>query len=248
LAGLGDSITRPNGNDDEVFPTTAVEDIGIAMEFLRKQYGIQHMTLAGVCSGAYHVLRAAVANLPVNLMLMINPQNYFWKEGSRIDDVQLVEVVRYPTVYLSRLFSRAAWKKLLGGEVSIPRVMSVYVQRISLAVESIVRDAARSMGIKLPHDLGSELQTVAARGVRMAFIFARNEPGIGLLRLQAGSEIRRLGDNCRIHILNCGDHIFSQRSHREMLEDVLTHELLSRDAPAKLNAVHAIGDTDHESL
>jgi hypothetical protein len=207
------------------------------MQFLRNQYGVEHMTLAGVCSGAYHVLRAAVANLPVNLMLMVNPQNYFWKEGSRIDELQLVEVVRYPTVYLGRIFSRAEWKKLLTGKVRISRVLGVYVRRMGLAVESIVRDVARSLGIELPHDLGSELQTVAARGVRMAFFFARNEPGIGLLRLQAGSEIRRLGDNCRIHMLDCGDHIFSLRSHRETLENMLTRELLSRDSAAELTSL-----------
>ena len=245
LGGLGDSMTRDNGIDDEVFPSTAVEDIRIAMEFLRTQYGVEHMTLGGVCSGAYHVLRAAVANLPVNLMLMVNPQNYFWKEGSRIDELQLVEVVRYPTAYLGRIFSRAEWKKLLQGKVSITRVVRVYVQRVGLAVESVVRDVARSLGIKLPHDLGSELQTVAARGVRMAFFFARNEPGIDLLRLQAGSEIRRLGDNCRIHMLDCGDHIFSLRSHRETLENMLTRELLSRDSVGQFNYAQPVNGMEH---
>ena len=245
LGGLGDSSTRENGTDDEVFPTTAVDEIRIAMEFLRKQYGVEHMTLAGVCSGAYHVLRAAVANLPVNLMLMINPQNYFWKEGSRIDELQLVEVVRYPTVYPGRVFSGAAWKKLLGGKVSITRVLRVYIQRMGLAIESIVRDVARSFGIKLPHDVGSELQTVAARGVRIAFFFARNEPGVDLLRLQAGSEIRRLGDNCRIHILDCGDHIFSVRSDREKLENVLTQELLSQEASAQLTTLQPASEIKH---
>jgi alpha-beta hydrolase superfamily lysophospholipase len=246
LGGLGDSATRSGGKDDDVFPPTAVDEIRAAMDYLRAQYGTEKFALAGVCSGAYHVLRAAAAKLPVTLMLMINPQNYFWNEGMRIDEVQLVEVVRYPTAYLHRIFSRAAWKKLLTGGVSIPRVTQIYMQRLYLAIESTVRDLARGLGIRLPQDLGSDLQAIAADGICMSFIFARNEPGVDLLHLQAGSAVKRLGDRCRIHILKGGDHIFSQKVHRVALEELVTSELLSRHAPATvgdLRPVSHIGDS-----
>jgi len=32
--------------------------------------------VGGLCSAAYHALRAAVAGLPVNRLLMVNPQNF----------------------------------------------------------------------------------------------------------------------------------------------------------------------------
>jgi pimeloyl-ACP methyl ester carboxylesterase len=246
LGGLGDSATSAGAKDDDVFPPAAVEEIRTAMEFLRTQYGTEQFALAGVCSGAYHVLRAAAAKLPVSLMLMINPQNYFWNEGMHIDEVQLVEVVRYPTAYLHRIFSRAAWKKLFTGGVSIPRVSQIYLQRLYLAIESTVRDIARGLGIRLPQDLGSDLQAIAADGIFMSFIFARNEPGVDLLHLQAGSAVKRLGERCRIHILSGGDHIFSQKIHRAALEDLITRELLSRHATAPLSdlrPVSHIGDS-----
>jgi alpha-beta hydrolase superfamily lysophospholipase len=235
LGGLGDSATRPGSKDDDVFPPAAVDEIRTAMEFLKSHYGTEQFALAGVCSGAYHVLRAAAAKLPVSLMLMINPQNYFWNENMHIDEVQLVEVVRYPTDYLHRIFSRAAWKKLLSGGVSFQRVTQIYWQRLYLAVESTVRDLARGLGVRLPQDLGSDLQAIAADGICMSFIFARNEPGVDLLHLQAGSAVKRLGDRCRIHILSGGDHIFSQKIHRNALEELITRELLSRHAPALNN-------------
>jgi alpha-beta hydrolase superfamily lysophospholipase len=246
LGGLGDSATRVGAKDDIVFPPAAVEEIRISMEFLRTQYGTEQFALAGVCSGAYHVLRAATAKLPVSLMLMINPQNYFWNEGMHIDEVQLVEVVRYPTAYLHRIFSRAAWKKLFTGGVSIPRVSQIYLQRLYLAIESTVRDMARGLGIRLPQDLGSDLQAIAADGICMSFIFARNEPGVDLLHLQAGSAVKRLGDRCRIHIVNGGDHIFSQKIHRTAMEELITRELLSRHAPAtrgELRSVSQFGES-----
>jgi hypothetical protein len=208
-----------------------VEEIRKAIDFLRGRYDVADMTIGGVCSGAYHALRAAVARLPINQILMINPQNYFWKKGMRIDDLQLAEVVRNPRVYLHRLFSRFAWKKLLSGQVSIVKIVHVYVTRSFLAIESIFRELARRMRVRLPRDLGSELEEIGARGIRIVFVFARGEPGIGLLRLQGGSSIRRVGDRCRIHIISDGDHIFSHRDHRKVMEDVVTGELFARNQP-----------------
>jgi alpha-beta hydrolase superfamily lysophospholipase len=231
LGGLGDSGTGVDCPDDDVFPPTAVEEIQNAIDFLRSRYGVAHMTIGGVCSGAYHALRAAAAKLPINQILMINPQNYFWKKGMRIDELQLAEVVRNPTVYLHHVFSLRAWKKLLTGEVSILKVVNVYVTRSLLAIESTFRELARRMRFRLPRDLGSELEEIGARGIRMVFVFARGEPGLGLLKLQGGSSIRRLADRCRIHIISDGDHIFSQRDHRKVMEDLLTNELFARNQP-----------------
>ena len=228
LSGLGDSATVAGCPDDDVFPTTALEEIRVAMDLLRSRYGINDMTVGGVCSGAYHALRAAAAKLPINQILMINPQNYFWKKGDRLDDLQLAEVVRNPALYLRRAFSRQAWKQLLAGEVNILKIALIYINRFILAIESIFRELARRMRIQLPHDLGSELEDIAANGVLMVFLFAKGEPGFGLLKLQGGSVIRRLGDRCRVHIIDGGDHIFSQRDYRAVMENVLTRELLAR--------------------
>src|SRR3984957_19393719 len=66
FGGVGDSGTRPGRAEDDVFPQEAVDDIRAAIEFLRSNYGVREVTLAGLCSGAYHALRAAVAGLSVN--------------------------------------------------------------------------------------------------------------------------------------------------------------------------------------
>ncbi len=73
LAGLGDSETRPERGDDEVYPPAAIDDIRAAVDFLRARYGAAEIVLAGLCSGAYHALRAAVAGIPVSRLLLVNP-------------------------------------------------------------------------------------------------------------------------------------------------------------------------------
>jgi alpha-beta hydrolase superfamily lysophospholipase len=228
LAGLGDSGTRPGRPDDDVFPQEALDDIRAAIEFLRASYGVRDVTLAGLCSGAYHALRAAVAGVSVNRILMINPQNYFWRPGETLNDVQLVEVVRNPGLYRERLFSLAAWKRMLTGRVNILRILKIYMQRPLLAAESTLRNIARRLHLRLPNDLGTELEEIVARGVRVVFVFARGEPGIGLLKLQAGSSVKRLAQRCHIHTINSGDHVFTRSGPRAMMEKVVSQELFAR--------------------
>jgi alpha-beta hydrolase superfamily lysophospholipase len=228
LAGIGDSATRPGHANNEVFPPEAIDDLRAAVEYLRARSGITDVAIAGLCSGAYHALRAAVAGVPVKRILMINPQNYFWENGKRLDDLQLAEVVRNPAVYRQQMFSLRPWIRLITGQVNVWRIGKVALQRTQLMLESVLRDLARALRIRLPRDLGYELETIAARGVRVVFVFARGEPGVGLLKLQAGSSVRKLGDRCRVHVLEEGDHVFTRSEHRRRMEEVLSEELFAR--------------------
>jgi len=228
LAGLGDSGTRPGRAEDDVFPHEAVDDIRAAIEFLRASYGVRDVALVGLCSGAYHALRAAVVGLSVNRILMVNPQNYFWKPGETLQGLQLVEVLRNPGVYRERVFSLAAWKRMITGRVNILRIAKIYMQRPLLAAESTLRDIARRLHLRLPNDLGTELEEVVARGVRVAFVFARGEPGIDLLKLQAGNSVSRLAERCRIHTIDSGDHVFTRSGPRARMEQIVSDELLAQ--------------------
>jgi len=227
FAGIGESGTRPGRPLNEVFPPAALDDIGDAIAFVHSQYGIGDVTLVGLCSGAYHALRAAVASLPASRVLLINPQNYFWKEGMTVNDMQPGELVRNPRLYRSRALSIESWKRLLTGKIDIFYIAKILGNSLFLAVESGLREVARRLRIRIPNDLGWELQAVTARGVRVIFVFARDEPGIKLLKIQAGSFVTRAGDRCRIHILDGGDHVFSKPGPRSRMEDILDSELFA---------------------
>src|SRR6185437_11416773 len=71
-------------------------------------------------------------------------------------------------------------------------------------------------------------ETIIARGVRVIFVFARGVPGIDLLRIEAGSIVRRLGERCRVRIIDNADHTFSRNGPRQVLEEVLSDELFAR--------------------
>ena len=239
LAGLGDSDTRQGRTDNQVFPPDALTDIRAAIDFMGWRYGIRQVTLAGLCSGAYHALRAAAAGLPLNRLLMVNPQNYYWDEGMSLEGLQLAEVVRNPVIYRERIFSVVAWKRFLTGRVNVWRIAKIYLRRPLLALEFWSRNLARSAGVRLRRDLARELKEVVARGVRVVFVFARDEPGIELLRIEAGKTIKRLGDGCRIRIIDSADHTFSRSGPRQVLEGILSEELFAHWAPGSPNTTES---------
>lgn len=241
LAGLGDSATRDGCARDAVFPSAALDDVAAAIRFLKDDYGIGDVTLVGLCSGGYHALRAAVARLHVARIMLINPLNYFWNEEATLQDVHLAEVVGKPAIYRKRLFVWRAWKNLLLGRHDVWRIAQVHVRRALLVLEAPLRRLARRLRIRLREDLGAELEELAARGVRVIFVFARGEPGLSLLHLQAGDSVAKLGDACHIRIIDGADHSFGHRAQRTVLEDALSQELFAplarhRKAPAGSSA------------
>jgi hypothetical protein len=227
LGGIGDTETRAGKRDDEVFPDEAIEEIRGTIEYMRTRYAATDITVAGLCSGAYHALRAATAGLALNRILMVNPQNYFWKKGMTLEQIQLAEVVHNPGLYRRRIFSLQAWTRIFTGKADIVRIAAMYLQRMRLAGEAVLRDAARRMRISLPNDLGWDLERIIANGVGVTFLFARGEPGIALLKLQAGSALQRLEQECHVRIVDSGDHIFSRRAPRALMGNVLSTALFA---------------------
>jgi alpha-beta hydrolase superfamily lysophospholipase len=225
LAGIGDSATRPHRPTDEVFPPAAIDDIAAAIQLIQNQYHIEDVTVGGLCSGAYHALRAGTCALPVKRLLLINPQNYFWKEGMTVQDMQLVEVVSNPGMYGNLLLSTATWKKLLTLRVNLRYVLTIIGRRLLLSVESRLRNIARRLHIPISNDLGRELEDVGARGTRVVMVFARGEAGLDLLKLQAGSSLTRLGNGFVLHVVDDADHVFSRGTSRAALNQILQNEL-----------------------
>jgi len=227
LQGLGDSDTRNGHPDDEVFPPAALDDIRAAIEFMRSRHGVFDLSLCGICSGAYHALRAAAAALPVTRVLLINPQNFYWEHGTAIDALTPAEIVMRSSQQRQRIFSPEAWKRVLTGQVDMTRLALVYVQRPVIAIGNVLRRVASSLKVRLPEDIGAELEEIVSRGVKVVFVFAHGEAGLELLRVQGGSRLARLGESCKIHVIKDADHVFSRADTRKIMENALSQELYS---------------------
>lgn len=230
LTGLGDSGRGPGRPANELFPPEAVADIRAALEFMRDRYGIGDTTLGGMCSGAYHSLRAAIEGLPVNRILMINPLTFLQEEVLEPEAVQTWEIVHTPRVYRAHVLSPQFWRRLLSGNVNFRRAVKIGFGSLFLGLQSKLRGIARRARIPLPRDLARDLARIAARGTRVVFVFSRGDPGIGLLELHSGASLEQLGERYRVRIVDGADHNLTRSGPRSKLEDVLSEELFARNA------------------
>jgi hypothetical protein len=125
------------------------------------------------------------------------------------------------------MLSLRVWKRLIHGEVNVGYIARIFARRALLTVESKLRGVARRLRLRMPDDLGWQLEDIVARGVKIVLVFARGEPGLALLRMQAGSSIERL-DGLKLHVIDGADHVFSKLESRTVLENTLSEELYMR--------------------
>jgi dienelactone hydrolase len=224
LSGLGDSVTRPGQPDNVVYGQQAAADVSTAVHYLRALPDVSGVIIVGLCSGAYHGFKAAVAGDPVSAVVPINPLTFFWKKGMSLD-FPAHKVAGESHRYARSALRLESWKKLARGEVDLRALSQVMARRLLSLIGRRWRDLARPLGIPLADDLGGELEAVAARGVALDFVFAEGDPGIELLALQGGRVVPPLvaENQLRTHVIVGPDHTFTARwSHPVLIERLTT--------------------------
>lgn len=218
LSGLGDSRARADAEENIVYHDHAVADVGVAVAWARRT-GVREVALVGLCAGAYHSLRAALAGVDVETIVIINPLTFHYVPGAPLDAAAF-RITEDALRYHKSMTSGASWRKLVRGEVNLLRVAAVLQARARTALARPLRDAMRRLGKPLRDDLGSELVQLAERGVAVRFIFAADDPGATMLAEEGGSVLPRLIKSGRIAIRSIAgpDHTFTPRwSHALLL-------------------------------
>lgn len=233
LSGLGDSPPWPGAAENIVYSPHAASDIAAAIAWLRALPGIEDCRLLGLCSGAYHAFKAAVAGQPIERCVAVNPLTFFWdprwvvNEGLR-DYEPLDALVRYRRLALSG----RSWRRLLAGELDLPAIGRMLRRRTTLLARGMATALARGIGLPLREDLVRELARACDRPRRLHFVFSNGDPGLTLLRLQGGRAVRQLLDSGRLTLalIDGADHTFTRRAGRAQLVRQLD-SLMGLDTP-----------------
>jgi pimeloyl-ACP methyl ester carboxylesterase len=221
LSGIGDSKPRAASDENVVYTDHAVADVGAVVAWARRQ-GATRVAVVGLCSGAYHAQKAALAH-PIDTIVPINPLTFFWKPGMPLDFAAF-KVVEDSQRYKQSMKSAASWQKLLSGKVDVRRVARVVAERARSAAEHRGRDVLRRLRVPLSDDLGSELYALARKGVAIRFVFASGDPGGAMLAEQGGSAVGRLAreGTLAIETIEGPDHTFTPRwSHAPFVAAIL---------------------------
>ncbi|MEP7041529.1 MAG: alpha/beta hydrolase [Dokdonella sp.] len=221
LSGLGDSRARHGAKENVVYHAHAVDDIGVAVDWARGD-GASKIAVAGLCSGAYHSLGAALARQTIDTIVMINPLTFHYKPGMSLE-LAAFRVITDAQRYQKSMTRGVSWRKLLRGDVDLKRVADVMARRAWGTIDRPWRELRRRLHLPQRDDLGAKLDTLARQGTALRFVFAGDDPGRFLLLEEGGSVVARLRDSGRlaVQVIEGADHTFTPRwSHRLLLDAV----------------------------
>ena len=220
LPGLGDSAVQPGETEGEVYAIETGRAVDAAVVALRARFGAVDCQLTGICSGAYHAYRAALAGADVQSLVLINQAAYHWHAGMTLSRpsllLRLAGVLKerdrlggYPArgTPMQRALHHLKWRALSAGA----------------ATWGACRDAARAVRLPVAGDVGAALQAIAGRGVAIHVVVADDDGAGQLLRLHAGRAVAALQRRgaLQLDVIAHADHIFMSRSSRARLRAVL---------------------------
>lgn len=219
ISGLGDSEPHAGQPENAPYTSRARQDIAMWLGQLHER-GLEEVHLLGICSGAYHGFKAAIAGLPFASVIPVNSVVFFWRDGMPLDPPMAEHrVLKMAEVYKKAVFDRRKWVRLLTGRTDFVRPLHVVLRRLSARVRDGVRWCRRLAGVPLSDDLVVELRHLRERGARLHFVFAEGEVGQRILREQGGSAFRALVSAGQVTTceLQGTDHTFSTAAARRAL-------------------------------
>jgi len=229
-SGIGDSATRAGEPDNIVYSDHALADATAALDFLRAQPQVRELRAIGLCSGAYHALKSAVHGDALAGVIVINPLTFFWTEDQSLD-FPAFKVASDAGHYGRAALDAGKWRKALRGQVNVWRAAQTVARYGASRVLHWARDTSRRVGLPWRADLGAELESVSGRRIDLQFVFAGDDPGLALLRTQAGSALPKLQrrGTLTIRTIDGPDHTFTPLWSHAALRQVLDRALGDTD-------------------
>jgi pimeloyl-ACP methyl ester carboxylesterase len=216
--GLGDSILRSPGAENEPYPEWALANLAAAVEHVRS-LGIKEVVLLGVCSGAQTAFQAGHErpDLPIDRLVLVNPWFFFRTKGATYDPAS--HHYRDVAAYGRSMRDASRWKRLLRGEVDVMRIVrtaGTHAARKAKAVAAELHEAVSPNG---GTRLSRNLRQVLANGRRITMFEAEGEPAGAALQTEARRAVRnaKRSGAMTIERIPGADHTFSRRAVRDEL-------------------------------
>lgn len=240
LAGLGDSVAPGATKENDSYGAELFPAVDRALRHLETEFGVRHVVLAGLCSGAYVAFQAAAQfeNPALVESILINPLTFFWKDGMTIEAPDSAEFARFH--YYSRsALQPSKWLKLLTGKSRIGLLGAMKMlawrwrprkSRPVSAGDLCVCGHDAHVGHPPRENLASDLRHIAASGRRLACFFSREDPGASLLMFHARRAVKALckAGKMNLFFIDNADHTFSKRQPRETAVSAVVEYLAER--------------------
>ena len=217
--GIGDSVRRTPGIENEPYAETAMDDLVSAMGWLRER-GYDRFVVMGLCSGAhtaFHAARQLDAG-SIECAVLINPWYFYWKAGMVSDP----NCDHFEQLVLMQKSMRegSRWKRLLRGEIDTRRVVEklrTLAAHAGRKARALATEACEIVAPSAGMRLSKDLRAIFDRGCSLWLFESDGEPAGAVAMTEARRTYRRgLRDGKLVHErFPGGDHTFSQSVPRD---------------------------------
>ena len=216
-AGIGDSAIE-TGERGQPYSSESDSDLAAGVDELCRQCGTP-VLLLGMCSGAYHALRATYGDTRIGGLMLLNLQKFTWQAGESLSVVQRT-TLRPTRFYIQNLASKTTLRRLITGEISIMRILRGLAGRVGRRIAAIADPALTILrGGETPvGQVRRQVRGLRQRGVPILFMLSGNDPGLDEIAEYFGAQGRefRRQPNVTFHLLEGADHTLSTHWARRM--------------------------------
>ena len=154
--------------------------------------GFRRFGIEGLCSGAFHAFRNAVAEPRINALLVVNLPFFTLPGGSVLG--YLEQKGRSPAEYLGKLFRPQTWATLVSGKVDYRGIVVGQLVRARTLLKSRLLGLARRTGLLREWSYAEQaMRELAKRGATTLFMFSPGEEAEGAFAQEFGPTGEGLG-------------------------------------------------------
>ena len=198
--GRGDSPAAPGVVQSDtafgrIYNPIATDDTVLAARWLARQ-GYKSIFALGVCSGAYHALKAAVVENAIMGVVTVNLPT-FKKPADVAPDGLRQATHNSMAGYGFSMLDPQKWKAILRGEKQVMRMLRFMMGYMMTRGRSRVVDVLRLDRLsQTPPELATEprpiMRALAAKGVRTVLVYGAYDAGMDLIAAHFGKQGARL--------------------------------------------------------
>jgi alpha/beta superfamily hydrolase len=112
--GIGESEGELDANLASLYQGHSVEQVELAIDYLRSRVGARQFAVIGLCSGAFWGFHAAIRNPAIRGGILLNPRLFFWDP-----EVDRRRMLRHA---VNGLTDSTAWSRLARGKIDPQRI------------------------------------------------------------------------------------------------------------------------------
>ena len=228
VSAIGDSPGAARTmNLQSIYARTPQRDVSSAVDWI-KMRGFRYIVLAGICSGAFLSLHAALENAEVTGLMLVNLVKFRWDAA---DDAAATDHLRSARVYLAAACKWENWRRLLRGELGARRLLTAMVRRVKQRLREHT-EVAGAPGLSddtrqtVPDFASASVRELDRRGVRTMFLYGASDVGLHEARLGLGKRLEAIEGlpNVELRTVPLLDHsLFLTASRATFADQLFAH-------------------------